>query len=86
MKITRFLNHLSHADEVHLGIEALKKMGFTSHLARTHIKHLEAMGLVMSGGYCPVAGVSKSYRLLPLARQFFADQAQDESSDDHEMD
>lgn len=70
VKITRFLNYLKvNTAEVHLGVESLKKMGFTSHSTRKHIKQLEKMGLIMIGGYCPVAGVSKSYRLLPLGKE-----------------
>ena len=83
VKIRRFLNHLrANSGEARLGIESLKKMGFTSDHARQHIKHLEEMGLIVIGDYSPVAGVSRSFRLIREARDLLlgADDA-DISSD-----
>lgn len=71
-KILRFLNHIwANSGEARLGIEALKKMGFTNHASRQHIDHLLAMGVIRELGYCPVAGLSKGFRLLEAAHKLF---------------
>ena len=79
VKIRRFLNHLrANSGEARVGIKSLKKMGFTSDHTRQHIKHLEEMGLIVIGDYSPVAGVSRSFRLIREARDLLlgADDAQ----------
>ena len=74
LKVVRFLNYLwGKSGEGRLGIESLKKMGFTNHSSRQHIKHLETMGVIVSEGYCPVAGISKLYRLREPATKMFAE-------------
>jgi hypothetical protein len=75
-KLVRFLNFLrSKGGEGRLSIKALKKMGFSNHPARQHVKHLEEMGLIATQGYCPAAGISKLYRLRPRALDKFPQNA-----------
>ena len=73
VKLGRFLNHLwsSPGHEAHLGVESLRsKMGFGND-ARAHLKHLEQMGVIDAQGYCPVAGVSKLFRIRQPAFKYF---------------
>src|SRR5262249_15918747 len=72
-KLQRFLNHLwkSPGHEARLGIESLRKMGFSDSRSRRHISILK--GLIDTEGYCPAAGVSKLYRLKDRAVKMFAE-------------
>jgi predicted ArsR family transcriptional regulator len=71
----------SRGGEGRLSIKSLKKMGFTSHLSRQHIKNLEEMGVIETQGYCPVAGISKLYRLRKSALKMFIQPQPDTSSE-----
>jgi hypothetical protein len=81
-KLIRLINYLhSRGGEGRLSIKSLKKMGFTSHLSRQHIKNLEEMGVIETQGYCPVAGISKLYRLRKSALKMFIQPQPDTSSE-----
>ncbi len=68
-KIVGFLNHLKDKDgEARLGIESLKKMGFSDHRSRQHITMLRKLGLLLEKGYSPVIGLGKLYVLTAKAR------------------
>ena len=71
-KLVGFLNHIRAKDgEARLGIESLKKMGFSDHRARQHINMLRQMGLLLEKGYSPVIGLGKLYVLTAKARELF---------------
>ena len=73
IKLRRFLNHIwtNPGHEARLGLESLRKMGFSNSRIRRHIKNLEKMGVIDTQGYCPAAGVSKRYRLRKPAVKMF---------------
>lgn len=71
-KIVGFLNHLKDKDgEARLGIESLKKMGFSDHRSRQHITMLRQLGLLLEKGYSPVIGLGKLFVLTAKARKLF---------------
>jgi hypothetical protein len=71
-KLTWFLNYLwKMGGEARLGIQSLKKMGFSDYQARQHIQRLKDMGLITDGGYSQVAAISKNYKLSKRTMAMF---------------
>ena len=70
--LTRLINHLwKSGGEARVGIQSLKKMGFSNHAARQHVRRLEDMGIINASGYCPAAAVSKGYKLSKRTMALF---------------
>jgi hypothetical protein len=70
LKLVAFLNYLkSKGGEGRLGIESLKKFGFSNHAARQYIEALPKMGIVRMKGYSHVLGLGKLFVLTPRARE-----------------
>lgn len=82
VKIRQFLNHISACSgEARLGIESLKKLGFTGHHSRRHIKHLEDMGVIRTVAHSKSIGLSKGFVLLPPYKEML-DEAKNPTTDD----
>jgi hypothetical protein len=82
VKIRRFLNHISACSgEARLGIKSLKKLGFSGHHVRKHIKHLEDMGVIRTVAHSKSIGLSKGFVLLPPYTAMF-DEAKKSTTDD----
>lgn len=70
-KLIRFLNHLAKNGEARLSGKSLRKMGFSNHGQRQHIKHLEKAGVVTIGTYSTSQALGTLYRLTKRAKEMF---------------
>jgi hypothetical protein len=72
-KIVRFINFIrAKVGGARIGVKSLKKMGFSNHAARQHIKNLEKMRIIATEGYCPAAHISKLYRFTERTKEMFS--------------
>jgi hypothetical protein len=70
--IVGLLNHIRSKDgDARLGIESLKKMGFSDHRSRQYITMLRQMGLFFEKGYSPAVGLGKQFVFTVKARELF---------------
>lgn len=70
-KLVKLINHIrNEGGETRLGVESLKKMGFSNHSQRQHYTMLREMGiLLIKEDYSPVLHLGKSFVLTAETRQ-----------------
>jgi hypothetical protein len=70
--ISAFMNYLWGRDgRARLGTESLRKLGFNGYKARLHLRRLQAMGLIVIGGFSKACGLGREFTMTDRCQKMF---------------